>query len=144
MNMSKGGLDILCYNFMPVVDWTRTDLEFEWSNGARALKFDFDAFAVFDIYLMRRQNAEKNYSEEQLQRAKHRNEKMTTVEKSKLSETILKGLPGRTSEAYTMSNFKKAIEVWAFTLKKLTMIVLYLMLSGLRWNSCRKSARKLD
>ena len=113
INMSKAGLDILCYNFMPVVDWTRTDLEFEWSNGARALKFDFDAFAVFDIYLMGRNNAEQSYSAEQLQRAQNRNANMTADEKRKLTETILRGLPGRTSEAYSMSNFKKAIEVKA-------------------------------
>ena len=66
--MFKAGLDILCYNFMPVVDWTRTDLEFEYNDGSNALKFDFDAFAAFDIFLMRRSNAQKDYTERQLER----------------------------------------------------------------------------
>ena len=68
LNMFKAGLDILCYNFMPVVDWTRTDLEFEYNDGSNALKFDFDAFAAFDIFLMRRSNAQKDYTERQLER----------------------------------------------------------------------------
>ena len=61
-------LDILCYNFMPVVDWTRTDLEFEYNDGSNALKFDFDAFAAFDIFLMRRTNAQNDYTPEQYER----------------------------------------------------------------------------
>ena len=68
INMSKAGLDILCYNFMPVVDWTRTDLEFEYNDGSNALKFDFDAFAAFDIFLMRRTNAQNDYTPEQYER----------------------------------------------------------------------------
>ena len=68
--MFEAGLDILCYNFMPVVDWTRTDLEFEYNDGSNALKFDFDAFAAFDIFLMRRSNAQKDYTERQLERCK--------------------------------------------------------------------------
>ena len=68
INMSKAGLDILCYNFMPVVDWTRTDLEFEYNDGSNALKFDFDAFAAFDIFLMRRPNAQKDYTDQQFER----------------------------------------------------------------------------
>ena len=53
---------------MPVVDWTRTDLEFEYNDGSNALKFDFDAFAAFDIFLMRRTNAQNDYTPDQYER----------------------------------------------------------------------------
>lgn len=111
INMSKAGLDILCYNFMPVVDWTRTDLEFEYSDGSNALKFDFDQFAAFDLFMMRRKNAENDYSEEQIARAHNIYEEMTEVGKNKLIDTVIKGLPGRTSEAYTMTTFIDAVSV---------------------------------
>ena len=51
-NVAAEGIDILCYNFMPIVDWTRTDLEFEWRDGSKALKFDASAFAAFDIFIL--------------------------------------------------------------------------------------------
>ena len=66
---------------MPVVDWTRTDLEFEYNDGSNALKFDFDAFAAFDIFLMRRSNAQKDYTERQLERYKLN---LTVVEKRQM------------------------------------------------------------
>ena len=65
-NVAAEGIDILCYNFMPVVDWTRTDLEFEWSDGSKALKFDATAFAAFDIFILRRAGARKDYTEKQV------------------------------------------------------------------------------
>lgn len=95
-----------------VVDWTRTDLEFEWNDGSLALKFDFDAFAAFDLFLMNRKNAEKDYSKEQLERAKNIFDKMTDETKEKLINTIVKGLPGRTSEVYTMEKFREAVEAY--------------------------------
>ena len=65
-NVAAEGIDILCYNFMPVVDWTRTDLEFEWSDGSKALKFDATAFAAFDIFILGRAGARKDYTEKQV------------------------------------------------------------------------------
>jgi len=112
INMSKAGLDILCYNFMPVVDWTRTDLEFEYNDGSNALKFDFDAFAAFDIFLMRRTNAQNDYTPEQYERARKYCENLDDANKTKLINTIIKGLPGRTSEAYTMSTFVEAVSAY--------------------------------
>ena len=98
---------------MPVVDWTRTDLEFEWNDGSLALKFDFDAFAAFDLFIMERKNAKNDYNNEQFERAQKYFRSLNTSEaKSKLIDTIVKGLPGRTSEAYTMESFKKAVEIY--------------------------------
>ena len=111
IHMAKSGLDILCYNFMPVVDWTRTDLEFEWTDGSQALKFDFDAFTAFDIFLLKRLNAAKDYSEEQVERARKYFSTLLEKDKEKLVETIVKGLPGRTSQAYTMKSFLDAVQV---------------------------------
>ena len=65
-NVAGEGIDILCYNFMPVVDWTRTDLEFEWSDGSKALKFDATAFAAFDIFILGRAGATEDYTVEQV------------------------------------------------------------------------------
>ena len=65
-NVAAEGIDILCYNFMPVVDWTRTDLEFEWGDGSKALKFDGTAFAAFDIFILGRASARKDYTEKQV------------------------------------------------------------------------------
>ena len=87
-------------------------MEFEWNDGSLALKFDFDAFAAFDLFLMNRKNAEKDYSKEQLERAKNIFDKMTDETKEKLINTIVKGLPGRTSEAYTMEKFREAVEAY--------------------------------
>ena len=77
------------------MDWTRTDLEFEWNDGSLALKFDFDAFVAFDLFLMNRKNAEKDYSKEQIERAKNVFDKMSDETKEKLINNIVKGLPGR-------------------------------------------------
>ena len=84
---------------MPVVDWTRTDLEFKYFDGSNALKFDFDAFSVFDIFLMKRENAKKSYSTDQIERAQKVYQKMTDKEKEKLIDTIIKGLPGLFSQS---------------------------------------------
>ena len=99
---------------MPVVDWTRTDLEFEWNDGSLALKFDFDAFAAFDLFMMERKNAKTDYTNEQFERAQkyYFRSLDTSQAKSRLIDTIIKGLPGRTSEAYTMESFKQAVEVY--------------------------------
>jgi mannonate dehydratase len=65
-NVSEAGVDIFCYNFMPLVDWTRTDLEFDWGDGSRALKFDLIAFAAFDLFILGRKDADKDYTEKQI------------------------------------------------------------------------------
>merc|ERR1719254_247735 len=76
-NMGACGIDILCYNFMPVVDWTRTDLDFVWGDGSIALRFDRREFAVFDLHILKRPGAEAEYSKEELDAAKAAFEEMS-------------------------------------------------------------------
>ena len=104
-----------CYNESFFLFLSRTDLEFEYNDGSNALKFDFDAFAAFDIFILKRENAQKDYSTEQLERAERFFARANQEAKNKLVDTVIKGLPGRTSEAYTMDSFKNAVGVMQST-----------------------------
>ena len=75
----------------------RTDLDFEWEDGSRALKFDFAAFAAFDLFILNRIGAENDYSEQQIEIARKKLESMSQSQQQLLVNTIIKGLPGRTS-----------------------------------------------
>jgi len=107
-NVAACGVKNVCYNFMPVLDWTRTQLFWPLKNGATALRFDKVEMAVFEVYLMERKGAEKDYTDEVLQKAKITFEKMSDKEKKQLSDCILKGLPG-TVDDLSMEDFKAMI-----------------------------------
>lgn len=111
-NLGACGLRHLCYNFMPVLDWTRTDLERVWSDGSRALAFDIDEFAAFELYVLKRDGAEADYPEAVRQRAAARFEAMSEAERATLQSTILAGLPGRMVGAYSIDKFKEALEAY--------------------------------
>ena len=107
-NLGECGIDIVCYNFMPVLDWSRTDLKVEFKDGSITTKFEAKAFAAFDLFILKRTNAEKNYSEEQIKNAKEYYERLNDNQKKKLKDTVLLGLPG-SLETYTLDEFKIAL-----------------------------------
>lgn len=107
-NLGKCGVDTVCYNFMPVLDWSRTDLEVVFEDGSITTKFETDAFAAFDLFILKRRDAEKDYSEDKIQKAKKYFDELNETQKEKLINTILFGLPG-SWEAYSLDEFKTAL-----------------------------------
>ncbi|WP_339882424.1 mannonate dehydratase [Polaribacter vadi] len=110
-NLGKCGIDIVCYNFMPVLDWTRTDLDFEVSDQSTALRFEVDAFAAFELYLLKRPGAENDYTEDQQKRAKSFFEKSSKEDQKKLINNIIAGLPGA-EEGYTLKEFNDILATY--------------------------------
>ena len=92
--IARAGLRIVCYNFMPVVDWTRTDLRWRLPSTGYALRFDVIDFAAYDLFHLRRRNAEKNYPAERIEAARIRYEGMADARRDELERTIIAGLPG--------------------------------------------------
>lgn len=108
INVAKCGLRNVCYNFMPVLDWTRTHLHWELENGGTALRFDKVEMAVFENHVMKIAGVEDSYSPEILAQAEKRFAEMTADEKQRLEDSILKGLPG-TVDDLTIPVFKEMI-----------------------------------
>lgn len=110
-NLGKCGVNIVCYNFMPVLDWLRTDLQYRMPNGAFALRFDFIDLAVFDYFVLQRPDSEKDYSPEQLITAEERYRQLTAADKSRLTETIIAGLPG-SEEGYVLDEIRQILAAY--------------------------------
>ena len=110
-NLAKCDIHIVCYNFMPVLDWTRTSLDFEVEDGSKALRFDVTAFAAFELYILKRPGASISYSEVEKNTAKKYYDNLSKNEIEKLSNNIIAGLPGA-EEGYSLTQFQEVLNTY--------------------------------
>lgn len=105
-NLRDSGIEVICYNFMPVLDWTRTDLAWERPNGARCMRFDLIDFAAFDIHILARPGAAEDFPDHVVAAATERFARMTEAEKELIAGNVVFGLPGA-AEKFTLEDVRE-------------------------------------
>jgi mannonate dehydratase len=113
-NLAEAGINTVCYNFMPVLDWTRTHLDYRLGNNASALRYEAPAVAAFDLYILERAAAFKEFTPQQQSKAKAYLDGLSDDDKTLLTNTILAGLPG-TDEVFTIAEFKEYLKKYGET-----------------------------
>ena len=110
-NLAACGLEVVCYNFMPVLDWTRTNLRHELPDGARCMRFDVVDFAAFDVFILKRRGAAADFDQDVMKEARARYAQMSDDEQSKLVNNITCGLPGA-EEGYSLSSLREQLVLY--------------------------------
>lgn len=111
-NLAECGVKIITYNFMPVLDWSRTDVSYTLKDGSKALRYERAAFVAFDLFILKRKNAEKDYSSDEIAKAKERFETMSKTEQDNITRSLLMGLPGD-NKLFSFDAINRGLELYS-------------------------------